>query len=112
MPHILFRGETIPLDGYKGRPHGAGYVYVCATCGDAWGKFLTESVGFYIITAMPCPEHGKTVPFHSVGGSFRYPARWRDGYVPANGEPWKDYPDGLLRHEALMLSNHILKDPK
>ena len=87
MPYLVFRGTRIPLDGYSPKPVGRGYVYCCATCGENWGTLHTEGVGHYIITAMPCPEHGKTAPTHQVGGSFRYPFRWRDNYVPAEGVP-------------------------
>ena len=109
MPSLFFRGAPIPIPDYRGFPPVKGYVYVCPHCGESWGIFHASAVGSYIITAMPCPEHGASSPSHRVGGSFRYPFRWRDNYAPAEGVSWESYPIGLLRHEALMLSKHILK---
>lgn len=106
MSKLVFRGETIDLGSYSLGSSIKGYIYVCPHCGDLWGKLEMGGVGVYIINGHPCENH----PESWIGrpGSFLNRLRWGN-YSSRN--TWKNVealPDGLLRHESLMLAQEIL----
>jgi hypothetical protein len=105
MRNLVFRDTIIPIGFDIGR--GAGYIWACTVCGDAWGK-LEGSPGFgWIVAGQRCDKHQS--PFER-GGSFLPRLAWGRYDAPKNlAETLDKSSELLLRHEALMLAEQILQ---
>jgi hypothetical protein len=106
MRRVVFRNTTFPLGGSK-RGGLKGIVYVCPTCGEAWGKLELADSGSYMVACnSPCDLHGDD--WH-IGGSFLMPLVWWDHTGPKTVRgTLPDLSPEFLRHEALMKAEAIL----
>lgn len=85
-----------------------GYVYVCKSCGDAWGKVeRLEGTSWFIPLATACANCPAWLG--QIPGSFLRPLVWWDA---CNGntltEQLKRADEKLLRYEALVSAKYLL----
>ena len=110
MQSVVFRDKSIPLGGNLLGGNARGYVYVCATCGVAWGKVEISPIGNYIISSWPCENHGNSL---NRGGSFLHRVSWLDFSSERNlANALAKSSDEFLSHEVSMVLNQQLKDEK
>lgn len=71
-------------------------VYICQTCGDAWGRVVIPDAEWYAINR-GCSRHPD---WSGEAGTFIHP--WRKTY--------EDLPPEVLRYEFLLRANNLFKD--
>lgn len=107
MQSVVFRNARIPLGGNLLGGNAKGYVYVCSTCGEAWGRVEISGFGNYIVSSWPCENHGNTF---NRGGSFLHRVSWLDFSTERNlANSLAKSSDEFLSHEMKMLINQRLE---
>lgn len=103
MQSVVFRNSRIPIGGNLLGGNAKGYVYVCSSCGDAWGKVEISERGNYIISSWPCEQHGNAF---NRGGSFLHRVSWLDYSSERNlSHALAACSDEFLSHEVMALIN-------
>ena len=106
MSKLVLRSETIDLGSYSLGSSARGYAFTCPHCGDQWGRLEMGGLGFcWIVASHPFENHSSNL---GRGGSVLHRVRWGNYTNPNTWKNVEALPDGLLRHEALMLANEIL----
>lgn len=107
MSKLVLRSETIDLGRYSLGSSARGYAFTCPHCGEQWGKLEMDGVGLcWIVASHPCENHSSNL---GRGGSVLHRVRWGNYQQPDTWKNVEKLPDGLLRHESLMLAREILK---
>jgi hypothetical protein len=106
MSKLVLRSSIIDLGGYSLGSSARGYAFTCPHCGEQWGKLEMDGVGLcWIVASHPCENHGGNL---GLGGSVLHRVRWGNYTNPDTWKNVEKLPDGLLRHECLMLAQQIL----